>query len=113
MQPTDDILILRQLTEVVRARHAQRPAGSYTTQLFNGGPKAIGAKVVEEANELDEAARASACDPDAVIHEAADLVYHLIVLLVGHGLSLEDVGQELARRFGTSGLDEKASRGSD
>ncbi len=113
MQPTDALSILKQLTDVVQARQAERPSGSYTTQLFDAGPAAIGAKVVEEAKELDEAARDSACDPEAVTHEAADLVYHLIVLLVGHGLSLEEVGQELARRFGISGLDEKASRGSD
>jgi phosphoribosyl-ATP pyrophosphohydrolase len=65
-------------------------------------------KVTEEAGEVVEAA---AAEPDArVVSEAADLVYHMLVLLACRGVGLSQVEDELARRFGISGLDEKAAR---
>lgn len=72
---------------------------------------AIGKKIVEEAAEVVEAA-AELGEPGHhhLTHEAADLVYHLLVLLAWRGVGLEEVEAELARRFGISGLDEKASR---
>ncbi len=111
----DSRAILTQLAAVIDDRKRRRPSGSYTTQLFDSGVEAIGAKIREEAAELVEAAAAhEACRDDStqhqVVHEAADLLYHLLVLLADRGLSLTDVEAELARRFGTSGLDEKASR---
>ena len=76
-----------------------------------GGIEAIGAKVVEEAAELVEAAGESGSGGrDHLIHETADLVYHVFVLLGYRDVSLREVESELTRRFGTSGLDEKASR---
>ncbi len=105
-----DGTILDRLMALIEDRRANRPPRSYTTELFDGGKDTIAAKLREEAEELIEAARREQGQPDSVIHEAADLVYHLLVLLAHCGVALGDVEAELARRFGTSGLDEKASR---
>ena len=100
---------LEALEGVVAARKADPSARSYTSRLLAGGVDAIGAKVTEEAAEL--VAAASAETDDRVVSEAADLVYHTLVLLAFRGLPLARVEDELASRFGVSGLDEKASRG--
>lgn len=93
---------------MIASRRGGDPARSYTSRLLAGGVPVIGAKVVEEADEL---VRAAADEPDdRVVAEAADLVYHALVLLAARGLPLERVTAELARRFGTSGLAEKAAR---
>ncbi len=97
--------ILHQLLAVLEDRKARRPAGSYSVQLFDGGVQAIAAKIAEETEEL-----ADADDNKATVHEAADLLYHMLVMLAYKGVSLEEVEDELQRRFGTSGLKEKASR---
>lgn len=102
--------ILDRLFEVICRRNVERPAGSYTTQLLAAGTDEIAAKLREEAGELAEAAEAKSPDRRQVVHETADLMYHLLVLLVAGGLSLDEVRDELARRFGTSGIDEKAAR---
>jgi phosphoribosyl-ATP pyrophosphohydrolase len=103
--------VLAQLMSVIEDRRARRPTGSYTVQLLAGGSEAIGAKVLEEARELVEAARAAGPGGrQPVIHEAADLLYHLLVLLAHGGVLLDEVEAELARRFGVSGLEEKARR---
>jgi phosphoribosyl-ATP pyrophosphohydrolase len=79
--------------------------------LFRGGLEKIGEKIVEEAAEVVEAARETGDDGrNHLIYEAADLVYHLFVLLGFREIRLAEVEAELARRFGISGLDEKASR---
>ncbi len=96
--------ILARLMAVIESRKAQRPTGSYTTQLFEGGAEQIGAKVREEAAELVEACL-GAQQPKEMIHEAADLLYHMLVLLAHSGLTLADVERELERRFGNSGLE--------
>ena len=71
----------------------------------------MGDKIMEEAAELVEAAGEEGSEGrEHVIHEAADLVYHLFVLLGYRDVGLQDVEAELARRFGTSGLAEKESR---
>jgi phosphoribosyl-ATP pyrophosphohydrolase/phosphoribosyl-AMP cyclohydrolase len=96
------------LERVVTARKGDPSTKSYTSRLLAGGVPAIGAKVTEEAGELVEAA---AREPaDRVVAEAADLVYHMLVLLAARDVPLVAVEDELARRFGVSGLDEKASR---
>ncbi len=100
--------VLGRLMEVIRSRKLLRPHGSYTTRLFDGGLEAITAKLTEEAGELVLAAQGQG--PAEVIHEAADVLYHMLVLLAQCDVGLEDVEAELARRFGTSGLDEKAAR---
>jgi phosphoribosyl-ATP pyrophosphohydrolase/phosphoribosyl-AMP cyclohydrolase len=81
---------------------------SYTSQLFSGGIEAIGAKVLEEAGELVKAAQLR--NPEDVVHEAADLVYHSWVLLAESGVSPEQVREELVKRSGIGGLEEKKSR---
>jgi phosphoribosyl-ATP pyrophosphohydrolase len=99
---------LEDLERVVAARKGDPSARSYTSRLLAGGVPAIGAKVTEEAGELVAAADHET--DDRVVSEAADLVYHMLVLLACRGVGLSLVEDELARRFGISGLDEKASR---
>ena len=77
-----------------------------------GGVEKIGAKIVEEAAEVVEAAREMS-DPSGrehVVHEAVDLIYHLFVLLGHQDIAISEIEAEVARRFGVSGLDEKAAR---
>lgn len=103
--------IFARLMAVIEDRKKTRPQRSYTTTLFEGGVERIGDKVVEEAAEVVEAARLAAEDQGkALVHEAADLLYHLFVALAYGGVSLAAVEAELARRFGTSGLEEKSRR---
>jgi phosphoribosyl-ATP pyrophosphohydrolase len=99
---------LQNLEQVVASRKGDPSARSYTSRLLAGGVPAIGAKVTEEAVEL-VAAAAGETD-ERVVSEAADLVYHVIVLLACRDVGLARVEDELARRFGVSGLDEKAAR---
>lgn len=106
-----DSSVLARLMRLIHERKATRPAHSYTTQLLDGGIERIGAKVLEEAGELVEAARSPSDEQGKqVVHEAADLIYHLLVLLAACDRDLVEVEGELAKRFGVSGLDEKASR---
>lgn len=103
---------LVRLMETLRDRAETRPAGSYTTKLLEGGIEKIGGKIREEADELIEAAAEGGKEGrDHFVYEAGDLVYHTLVLLAWRGVDLEEVAAELARREGTSGLAEKASRG--
>ena len=101
--------VLEALERVVAARKGEAPEKSYTASLLAGGVPRIGGKVTEEAGELVQAATAET--DDRVVAEAADLLYHTLVLLAARDLSLAAVEAELARRFGVSGLDEKAARG--
>ena len=84
------------LWRVVAERAKERPAGSYTSALLDGGPAACARKVGEEAAELVVAALAE--PDDRVLEEAADLVYHLYVLLAARGLDVADVEDVLAAR---------------
>lgn len=93
---------------VIMDRKKNPSETSYTTKLLSGGPVSVGAKVTEEAAELVEAAHTGV--RDEVVHEAADLIYHAWVLLAGAGVSPQDVREELSRRFGTPGLEEKKNR---
>jgi phosphoribosyl-ATP pyrophosphohydrolase/phosphoribosyl-AMP cyclohydrolase len=87
---------LSELDRIIAGRKKKMPAGSYTAELFQGGVEAISAKITEEAGEVVEAA-ANETD-ERVVSEAADLVYHLLVLLAERGLSLEQVEQKLESR---------------
>ncbi len=92
---------LRRLWETIRSRAETRPSGSYTTTLIDGGVDACARKVTEEATELLIAAKdhATGSGPEErVVEEAADLVYHLLVLLAERGVALDQVEEELARR---------------
>ena len=109
----DSTTVLQRLMDVIQDRKQNPPAKSYTTTLLQGGVDRIGCKVMEEAAEAVRAARKSDESAEAqahLVHEAADVIYHLFVLLAHRDVSLHDVEHELARRFGISGLDEKASR---
>ncbi len=100
--------VLEALEQVIVARKGDSPDRSYTSRLLAGGTPKVGEKVTEEAGELVQAAAAET--DGRVVSEAADLIYHMLVLLACRGLSLTQVEDELARRFGVSGLDEKAAR---
>lgn len=100
--------VLEALEEVIASRRGESPDRSYTSRLLAGGVSLAGAKVAEEAGELVQAAAAE--PTDRVVAEAADLLYHALVLLACRDVSLESVEAELARRFGVSGLAEKAAR---
>lgn len=106
-----------ELVATIRSRAAEvasNPAAadkSYTAKLLAAPLEKVGGKVLEEAAELVEAAAEPGDDGRRhMLYEAGDLLYHMLVLLERQGASLDDVEQELARRFGMSGLDEKASR---
>src|SRR5215207_2533269 len=88
--------LLDQLYELIQSRERERPAGSYTTYLFEAGLDKILKKVGEESAETIIAAKND--DHARLTAEAADLVYHLLVLLVARGVSLNSVAQELVRR---------------
>ncbi|QTN39174.1 bifunctional phosphoribosyl-AMP cyclohydrolase/phosphoribosyl-ATP diphosphatase HisIE [Cryomorphaceae bacterium] len=84
------------LESLVHQRVADRPKGSYTTNLLEAGLQKIGQKVGEEG--LETALEAASGSDERLISESADLVYHLIVLLQARGLSMSEVEQELERR---------------
>jgi phosphoribosyl-ATP pyrophosphohydrolase len=103
--------ILQQLMSVLEDRKINPPPNSYTAKLYAGGDAKIGAKITEEAHELVEAAGESGEQGRRhLVYEASDVVYHMLALLAHHGIKLEELENEIARRFGQSGLDEKASR---
>lgn len=99
---------LEQLESTIAARRSADPSASYVASLFARGMPKIAQKLGEEAVETVIAAMAG--DAGAVTSEAADLLFHLTVLLAAAGVPLADVMAELERREGRSGLDEKASR---
>lgn len=100
--------LLQQLHRVLEERKGADPETSYVAGLYARGPEAILKKVGEEATELVMAGLGS--DDQAVVHETADLWFHTLVLLAQRGLGPEQVLAELARRFGCSGIEEKAAR---
>ena len=112
MTGPEEASVFEQLMRVIADRKANPPERSYTTRLFAGGVDKIGEKILEEAAEVVEAAGEPGEDGrQHLVREAADLVYHLFVMLGHCDVDLADVENELARRFGVSGLDEKESRG--
>ena len=100
--------ILKQLAEVLEERKAANPESSYVAKLHSKGLDAILKKVGEEATETVMAAKDGVAEK--IVYETADLWFHTMVMLSNQGISHEDVLNELARRFGMSGLEEKASR---
>ncbi|QDT07898.1 Phosphoribosyl-ATP pyrophosphatase [Rubripirellula lacrimiformis] len=109
--PAHSLDPLVRLMETLRTRAQQRPAGSYTTKLLDGGPEKIGGKIREEADEMIEAAGESGdAGREHFVYEAGDLIYHAMVLMAWRDVDIAEVAAELARREGTSGLVEKASR---
>ena len=100
--------MLDRLEATIRSRRGSDPATSYAAALFAKGRPAIAQKLGEEAVETVIAACSN--DPRAIVPEAADLMFHLLVLLVDAELGLDDVRAELIRREGMSGIREKANR---
>ena len=99
---------LNRLEKTIAARRAAEPGSSYVASLFAKGLPKIAQKVGEEAVETIIAALSG--DARALTGEAADLLFHLLVLLEAGDVPLSDVLAELDRREGVSGLDEKAAR---
>ncbi len=99
--------ILKELAAVLEARKAQSPEDSYVASLYAKPDKML-EKIGEEAVETIIAAKNG--DRGQIVYETADLWFHTLVMLAAKGLSPDDVLAELARRFGVSGHDEKASR---
>ena len=103
---SDDVLV--QLAATISARRAAAPDSSYTRQLLDSGPARCAKKLGEEAIET---VIAGASEGDEQLKaEAADLIYHLLVLLESRGVAITDVLAVLDKRQGVSGLKEKAER---
>ena len=100
--------ILKELTAILEARKNESADKSYVASLYAKGIDKILEKVGEEATETILAAKNG--DREQIIYETADLWFHTLVMLAEKGLSADDVLNELARRFGVSGHDEKAAR---
>lgn len=103
--------ILQKLMETIVARKDAAVESSYVAKLFSKGEDAILKKVGEEATEVLLAAKSG--DKQHLVYETADLWFHCMVLLAQHGMSVNDVLEELVQRVGVSGLDEKAGRKSN
>lgn len=97
--------ILEGVLRTIRDRRAQPQSGSYTTKLFEGGHDKILKKVAEEAGEVLLAAKGG--KKEDIIYEVADLFFHTLMVLGYHEVNLQEVYQELGKRFGRSGLREE------
>ncbi len=105
---TDKYSVLDNLFHVIQDRKNDDPKKSYTSKLLNGKENSMLKKIVEEAGEFTFAVKDD--NSEEMIYEAADLVYHTMVALASKNISPDRIKQELARRFGMSGIDEKNSR---
>ena len=104
--------ILARLADTLESRLPQNggdPSASYTAKLLAKGPDAFLKKIGEEATELVMAAKDN--DRNKIVYETADLWFHTLVALAHYNVRPEDILNELARREGVSGLEEKAKRG--
>jgi phosphoribosyl-ATP pyrophosphohydrolase len=90
--------VLEELFALLESRREEMPEGSYTARLLGGPQEKLLKKIAEESGEVIIAARDR--DEDQLTYEAADLVYHLLVVLVREGLTLDDLAGELDRRRG-------------
>ncbi len=104
---------LTEVAKILEERKSAKADSSYVASLYNKGLDAILKKVGEEATEVVMAAKDAEADQqkrNKIVYEVADLWFHTLVLLAQQNLHPDDVLKELERRFGTSGLEEKASR---
>ncbi|MDR1648159.1 MAG: phosphoribosyl-ATP diphosphatase [Zoogloeaceae bacterium] len=108
---TSDNAIFDRLAATFAARKNADPKTSYTARLFARAPDAILKKIGEEAAELILASKDG--KREDIVYEAADVLFHTLMLLSFHGLSMREVAAELARREGISGIAEKAARPQD
>ena len=100
--------VLQQLAQVLEQRKQESADSSYVASLYAKGLDKILKKIGEEATETIIAAKDG--DKEQIIYETADLWFHCMIMLADQGLGPENVLQELQRRFGLSGLEEKAQR---
>src|SRR5664279_5099553 len=100
--------ILHRLSETLLSRRNADPETSYTASLFANGPDSILKKIGEECAELIMASKDG--KRLNIVWESTDVIYHVMVLLAFYGMGIEDVSQEMRRREGVSGIDEKKSR---
>ena len=99
--------ILDKLDDILENRKSSNSKDSYIVTLYKKGNNHICDKVIEEANELIAATNES---EDQIIHESADLLFHVLVLLASHDIKYARILEELENRFGTSGIEEKNNR---
>ena len=100
--------VIDTLYHTIQERKNADPSSSWTAKLLSKGENTILKKVVEEAGEYCFAHKDN--DEDEMVYEAADLTYHMLVALASKNISPDRIKQELARRFGMSGIEEKNSR---
>lgn len=100
--------VIDTLYHTLQERKSESTESSYTSKLINGNENSLLKKIVEEAGEFTFAVKDK--DESEMIYEAADITYHVLVALAKYNISPDRVKQELARRFGMSGIDEKNSR---
>ncbi len=100
--------VLSILEEILEQRKSASAENSYVASLYNKGTDQILEKIREESAEVIMAAKGDG--NDKIIHEVADLWFHVLVLLRYKNISVSDIETELARRFGISGLEEKRNR---
>jgi len=105
---TNSYSVLDNLYHTIQDRKNDDPKKSYTSKLLNGKENSMLKKIVEEAGEFTFAVKDN--DTEEIVYEGADLVYHCMVALASKNISPDRIKQELARRFGMSGIDEKNSR---
>ncbi len=103
--------ILHDLSALIESRKGTDPDSSWTAKLLSKGPEKCAEKFGEEAIEAIIAVAKN--DRENLTYEAADVLYHLLVMLAARDIPLDDVLTELARRQGVSGLAEKAARDPD
>jgi len=106
--PDPPAVVVARVADVIARRRRERPEKSYVVSLLDAGWPKILAKITEESSELAESLPTA--DKGHTAHEAADLMFHMLVGLEAAGVPVEDVFAQLKRRFGVSGIDEKASR---
>ncbi len=109
---TDALARLAAVIESRKPAHGGDPERSYVARLFHKGPDAFLKKIGEEATEVVMAAKdiGQGGDPHKLVGEVADLWFHTLIALAHYGLTPQDVVDELVRREGLSGLEEKALR---
>jgi phosphoribosyl-ATP pyrophosphohydrolase len=100
--------IFNKLFDVIESRKSMSPDSSYVSSLMHKGTSKINSKIIEEAQETVEAALED--DKNHLIYEICDLIFHTFVLAGYKNITLKDIQAELNRRFGKSGISEKAER---
>ena len=99
--------IIEKLEVILENRKTENSGDSYVSSLYSKGNQHICDKIIEEAGELVDASEGS---KDQVVHEAADLLFHVLVLLASLDIKYATILDELTKRFGISGIDEKNNR---